>query len=83
MDEQFKGEDKEWLVHYSKEILNSEHFDYFVFGHRHLPLDIELSKESRYINLGEWVNYNAYAVLENGLLDLKFYDSSWAKAINK
>jgi len=82
-DEQFKCEDQEWLVQYSKEILNAEHFDYFIFGHRHLPLDIELSKESRYINLGEWVNHNAYAVLENGLLDLKFYDSSWTKAVNK
>jgi UDP-2,3-diacylglucosamine hydrolase len=82
-DEQFKGEDQEWLVQYSKEILNAEHFDYLIFGHRHLPLDIELSKESRYINLGEWVNHNAYAVLENGLLDLKFYDSSWTKAVNK
>ena len=32
--------------------LKEEHFDYFVFGHRHLPLEIELNQNSKYINLG-------------------------------
>ena len=68
---------------YSKEILNSEHFDYFVFGHRHLPLDIKLSEKSRYINLGEWVNYYSYGVLEHGHFELKFFESAFSKAINK
>src|SRR6202008_4822948 len=51
-DEKFLGNDKEWLVIYAKEILQKEHFDYFVFGHRHMPLDVQLGKNSRYINLG-------------------------------
>ncbi len=79
----FKGQDKEWLVHYSKEILMTEHFHYFIFGHRHLPLDIELTETSRYINLGEWVNYFSYGVMENGHFNLKFYDSLFSKALNK
>lgn len=83
IDESFQGEENEWLVKYSKEILNSEHFDYFVFGHRHLPLDIKLSEKSRYINLGEWVNYYSYGVLDQGHFELKFFESTFSKAINK
>jgi UDP-2,3-diacylglucosamine hydrolase len=72
-DEQFKGEANEWLVSYSKDILKKEDFDYFIFGHRHLPLDIKLSEKSRYVNLGEWVNYNSYAVFDGEKLELKYY----------
>lgn len=72
-DEQFKGEEGEWLVTYSKDVLKKEHVDYFIFGHRHLPLDIKLSENSRYINLGEWVNYNTYAVFDGEKLELKYY----------
>jgi UDP-2,3-diacylglucosamine hydrolase len=72
-DEQFKGEDGEWLVAYSKDVLKKEHFDYFIFGHRHLPLDIKLSDNSRYVNLGEWVNYESYAVFDGKNLELKYY----------
>jgi len=79
----FKGEENEWLVDYSKKKLATEHFDYFIFGHRHLPLDIKLAKNSQYINLGEWVQYNSYGVLENGAFELKFYDSKFYKATNK
>ena len=72
-DEKFQGEENEWLAMYSKEILKKEHFDYFIFGHRHLPLDIKLSGNSRYVNLGEWVNYNSYAVFDGNNLELKYY----------
>jgi UDP-2,3-diacylglucosamine hydrolase len=72
-DEKFHGEEKEWLIIYVKEILKKEHFDFFIFGHRHLPLDISLSENSRYINLGEWVNYTTYAVFDGINLELKSY----------
>jgi UDP-2,3-diacylglucosamine hydrolase len=72
-DEKFHGEENEWLVIYSKKILEKEHFDYFIFGHRHLPLDIKLSEQSRYINLGEWVNFNSYAVFDGNELKLNKY----------
>lgn len=74
-DETFLGEEKEWLIIYSKEVLKSKHYDYFIFGHRHLPLDITLSPDSRYVNLGDWIKYNSYAVFENGELSLKYYKS--------
>lgn len=72
-DEQFKGEDGEWLVTYSKDVLKKEHIDYFIFGHRHLPLDIKLNENSRYVNLGEWVNHFSYAVFDGQTLELKYY----------
>ena len=72
-DEKFLGEENEWLVSYSREMLQKEHFDYFIFGHRHLPLDIKLSDKSRYVNLGEWLNYNSYASFDGEQLELKRY----------
>ncbi|MEO6902371.1 MAG: UDP-2,3-diacylglucosamine diphosphatase [Bacteroidia bacterium] len=72
-DKLFLGEEKEWLVSYSKDVLKKEHFDYFIFGHRHLPLDLKLGENSQYINLGEWVNYSSYAVFDGTKLELKYY----------
>lgn len=72
-DEVFMGEDKEWLVTYCKEELQTKHYDYFIFGHRHLPLDIKLKDNSRYINLGDWIKYDSYAVFDGQELYLKYY----------
>lgn len=71
-DEQFLGEDKEWLIQYCKDILKKEHFDYFLFGHRHLPIDFKLSDSSRYINLGDWIKYFSYAEFDGSNLELKY-----------
>lgn len=38
----YLGEDKEWQIIYAKEILEKEHFDYFIFGHRHIVLEVPL-----------------------------------------
>ena len=73
-DEHFLGEDKEWLIIFSREMLKKKHYDYFIFGHRHLPLDFELTAASRYINLGDWINYNSYAVFDGEKVELKFYN---------
>lgn len=72
-DAVFLGEDNEWLIVYSKEVLQKEHFDYFVFGHRHLPIDFALKDGSRYINLGDWIRYFSYAVFDGQNLELKYY----------
>ena len=72
-DEVFLGEDKEWLILYSKEILQKKHYDYFVFGHRHLPLDVKLSDASRYLNLGDWIKYDSYAEFDGNDMFLKYY----------
>jgi UDP-2,3-diacylglucosamine hydrolase len=72
-DEKFLGEENEWLVVYTKDKLKEEHFDYFVFGHRHLPIDFQLSEHSRYINLGDWIKYNSYAEFDGNQVQLKYY----------
>lgn len=72
-DEQFLGEEKEWLVVYCKEQLQQRHFDYFIFGHRHLPIDVKLNKKSRYINLGDWIRYNSYGEFDGSELHLKYH----------
>lgn len=71
--EKFLGEENEWLLIYSREMLQKEHYDYFLFGHRHLPIDFKLKENSRYINLGEWVNYYSYAVFDGLNTELKYY----------
>lgn len=73
--EEFLGEDKEWLVAYAKKKLESEYFDYFIFGHRHLPLDVALNENSKYINLGDWINYYTYAVFDGEKMELKTYEA--------
>lgn len=74
-DKVFLGEEHEWLAIYSKEQLANQHYDYFIFGHRHLPIDIQLNENSRYVNLGEWINYNTYAVFDGENLHLNSFEN--------
>jgi UDP-2,3-diacylglucosamine hydrolase len=71
-DEKFLGEENEWLILYCREKLKEDAYDYFVFGHRHLPIDFQLNEKSRYINLGDWIKYDSYAVFDGTALHLKF-----------
>ncbi len=70
---EFQGEDKEILIRYAKNILKQEHFDYFIFGHRHLPLDFPLKGSSRVIYLGDWISHFSYAVFDGTQLALKYF----------
>ena len=72
-DATFLGEENEWLVQYSKRKLEDSHRDYFVFGHRHLPLEINLNKKAKYINLGDWIQYFTYGVFDGENFELKTY----------
>jgi UDP-2,3-diacylglucosamine hydrolase len=74
-DEHFLGDDKEWLIIYAKDILKNKHIDYFIFGHRHLPIEYKLNDESVYINLGDWIKYFTYAVFDGENLSLKYHQS--------
>lgn len=71
-DENFHDE-KEWLIQFCKEKMKTIDVDFFIFGHRHLPLEVNLGNKTTYINLGEWVNYNSYAVFDGKKLELKRY----------
>ena len=72
--EVFLGEENEWLIIYCREVLQKEQYDYFIFGHRHLPIDFTLNEHSRYINLGEWINYDSYAVFNGETTELKYFN---------
>ncbi|MBN1182952.1 MAG: UDP-2,3-diacylglucosamine diphosphatase [Bacteroidales bacterium] len=71
--EEFKGEEQEYLLQYSKEIVKNEHSDYFIFGHRHLALDLPVNDSARYINVGDWVTFYSYAEFDGQNLHLKYF----------
>lgn len=75
-DEYFISEEKEILIQYSKNYLKNSNIDYFVFGHRHLPMKILLSDASYYINTGEWVKNCSYAKLNGTELELLYYKNN-------
>lgn len=67
--EPYRGDDQESQVVYARETLQHEHFDYFIFGHRHIPFDVALGT-SRVVNLGDWINNFTYAVWDGKELEL-------------
>lgn len=75
-DEKFLGKENEWLYIYCMEVLQKEHFDYFIFGHRHLPLRIELTDQSTYLNLGDWLKYRTYLVFDGEKAGVKEWRSN-------
>jgi len=72
-DAKFLGADNEWLAQYCQRKLQENHRDYFVFGHRHLPLEINLNPNSKYVNLGDWITYYTYGVFDGETMKLKEY----------
>jgi UDP-2,3-diacylglucosamine hydrolase len=72
-EEKFVGEEGEFLWVYCKEMEETNHHDFYIFGHRHLPLDLRIGESSRYVNLGEWVNFSTYAEYD-GALYLKSFE---------
>lgn len=68
------GDDKEYLMQFCRDTLKTEHIDYFIFGHRHLPVDKEAGTNSRYINLGDWITFNTYAEFDGNEVILKTFE---------
>lgn len=69
-DEVFLGEDNEWLIVYSKKMARELYVNYFIFGHRHYPIDFEIDATTRYINLGDWIRSNTYGVFDGERMQL-------------
>jgi UDP-2,3-diacylglucosamine hydrolase len=74
--EEFAGENGELQIAFAKQILRKEHFDFFIFGHRHIPYDIQLGQKTRVINLGDWIYSFTYGVLDDNGFELKQYRGS-------
>ena len=71
-DAEFLG-DEEHLLQFVKQHDRKEHYDAYLFGHRHLPLDLKVD-DTRYINLGEWINYCTYASFDGTNLQLEHFE---------
>ena len=69
-DKKFLGAENEWLAIHCREVLKKDHYDWFIFGHRHLPLNLSVGPRSRYLNLGDWITYFTYAVFDGTTLRL-------------
>jgi UDP-2,3-diacylglucosamine hydrolase len=74
-EDAFHGE-KEWLIQFAKQKLQTDSIDYFIFGHRHMAITYPLNEKSLYVNLGDWISYNSYAVFDGEKLTLEFYKKS-------
>ncbi|MEZ5009379.1 MAG: UDP-2,3-diacylglucosamine diphosphatase [Chitinophagales bacterium] len=72
--EKFEGPDKEWLVAYARRKLETAHYDYFIFGHRHIPIEFNVSNASKYFNLGDWIFNNTYATFDGNNMELKYFE---------
>jgi UDP-2,3-diacylglucosamine hydrolase len=72
----YKGENKEELVLFAKEQEKQQnHRDYYIFGHRHIELDLQIASGSRVIILGDCIEQWTYAKLDNkGNLTLCNYE---------
>jgi len=72
IDEAYLG-DKEHLIQYCKSKESQKHHDYYIFGHRHLPLEIDINQSAQYFNLGEWVKSFTYGVFDGKSFQLNTY----------
>jgi UDP-2,3-diacylglucosamine hydrolase len=75
-DELFLGEDKEWLILYTKEKAKTMAVDFYIFGHRHYAIDLKINEKTRYINLGDWIRLNTYAVFDSNELQLLTWEAT-------
>lgn len=74
-DLKFKGNESEWLTQYARRKLEHRHYDYFLFGHRHLPLEVPLNQKSTYFNLGDWITHFSYGVFDGREFKLEKYNT--------
>lgn len=73
-DAPYMGEDNEYLVRFTKEYMKTHpDVDYFVYGHRHIKLDLALSRKTRMLILGDWIWQFTYAVFDGEHMFLEEY----------
>ena len=73
----FLGPEKEYLLqHCESESVIDPTIDYYIFGHRHLPIEFTLNNgKSKYINTGDWLAFQSYATMENGSINVQFFEN--------
>jgi UDP-2,3-diacylglucosamine hydrolase len=70
----FESKEKEFLYQFCIEKEKAEHHDYYIFGHRHYALDLEINANSRYVNLGDWIRFYTYGMYDGVNLELKKFE---------
>lgn len=70
----YYGDDKEFLMLYAKQFLSNQHVDFFIFGHRHLPMVKPITANSTFVNLGDWISYFTYGVFDGESFTLHSFD---------
>jgi len=75
-DKIFLGDEQEWLAQYAKRKLEKKHYDYFIFGHRHLAMKIKLNDTSTYHNLGDWITQYTYGVFDGQEFSLQKFEAT-------
>ena len=69
------GEDREFLVLFTKEYMKThQNIDYFIYGHRHIELDITLDRKARVMILGDWIWQFTYAVFDGEHMFMEQYE---------
>mgnify|MGYP000150309835 CR=1 FL=1 len=66
----------EWLILYALRKLKTQHYDFFIFGHRHIPIEHQLNEISKYINIGDWVVNDTFASFNGKDLSLQYFEAS-------
>ena len=72
---QYLGEEKEFLVQFAKQYVQNNPIDFFVFGHRHVMLDLQITPQSRVVYLGDWISHFSYAVFDEDGFRLEIFES--------
>jgi len=70
---QFQGEENENLVLFAKKMNEQQQNDYYIFGHRHILLNLQLAKNSQIVILGDFIREFSYAVLDENGLRLEYF----------
>jgi len=70
----FMGEEREPLIRYTKKYIQyHSNVDYFIYGHRHIEIDLQLTKKARVIVLGDWISQFSYVVYDGDHLFMSQY----------
>lgn len=70
----YMGDDKEQLVLFTKDYMKGHaDVDYYIYGHRHIELDLQLTKRVRMMIIGDWISHFTYVVFDGVHLFLSEY----------
>ena len=77
----YQGEQEEYLAVFARKFLQEHSIDYFIFGHRHIMLDLKLTPESRIIILGDWIHHFSFAVFDGKEIWLDRYEEETTTSV--